>query len=43
MGRAGVGGLGVAGTLVVLAVGYFFGIDVTPLVQGLDQGGFKVW
>ncbi|MEQ3642860.1 MAG: neutral zinc metallopeptidase [Paracoccus sp. (in: a-proteobacteria)] len=39
MGRAGVGGLGVAGTLVVLAVGYFFGIDVTPLVQGLDQGG----
>ncbi|WP_405405547.1 neutral zinc metallopeptidase [Paracoccus sp. Ld10] len=39
MGRAGVGGLGVAGTLVVLAVGYFFGIDVTPLVQGMDQGG----
>lgn len=35
MGRAG--GIGIAGTLVVLAVGYFFGIDVTPLVQGLDQ------
>ncbi len=27
------------GDLVVLAVGYFFGIDVTPLVQGMDQGG----
>ncbi|CAM3149192.1 neutral zinc metallopeptidase [Paracoccus nototheniae] len=37
MGRA-AGGIGIAGTLVVLAVGYFFGIDVTPLVQGMDQG-----
>ncbi|WP_108501667.1 neutral zinc metallopeptidase [Paracoccus indicus] len=36
MGRAG--GIGIAGTLVVLAVGYFFGIDVTPLVQGMDGG-----
>lgn len=35
MGRAG--GIGIAGTLVVLAVGYFFGVDVTPLVQGLDR------
>ncbi|MEE2862257.1 MAG: neutral zinc metallopeptidase [Pseudomonadota bacterium] len=35
MGRAG--GIGIAGTLVVLAVGYFFGIDVTPVVQALDQ------
>ncbi len=36
MGRAG--GIGIAGTLVVLAVGYFFGIDVSPLVQGMDGG-----
>jgi predicted metalloprotease len=36
MGRAG--GIGVVGTLIVLGVGYFFGIDVTPLVQGLDGG-----
>ena len=35
MGRAG--GIGIAGTLVVLVVGYFFGIDVTPVVQALDQ------
>ncbi|WP_265500727.1 KPN_02809 family neutral zinc metallopeptidase [Paracoccus beibuensis] len=35
MGRAG--GVGIAGTLIILAVGYFFGVDVTPLVQGLDQ------
>ncbi|TJZ93711.1 hypothetical protein FA743_00060 [Paracoccus gahaiensis] len=35
MGRAG--GIGIAGTLVVLAVGYFFGIDVSPLVQGASQ------
>ncbi|TGN62006.1 hypothetical protein E4L95_08335 [Paracoccus liaowanqingii] len=35
MGRAG--GIGIAGTLVVLGVGYFFGIDVSPLVQGMGQ------
>jgi len=35
MGAAG--GLGIAGTLVVLAVGYFFGIDVRPLVEGMDR------
>ena len=28
------GGIGIVGLLIVLAVGYFFGIDVTPLVQG---------
>ncbi len=39
MGRAGVGGLGVAGTWWCWRSAYFFGIDVTPLVQGLDQGG----
>ena len=31
-GRAG--GLGIVGLLVVLAIGYFTGIDVTPLLQG---------
>ena len=37
-GRAGAaGGIGVVGLLVVLAVGYFTGIDVTPLVQGAGQ------
>ncbi|MDN5569464.1 MAG: neutral zinc metallopeptidase, partial [Paracoccus sp. (in: a-proteobacteria)] len=36
MGRAG--GIGIVGTLIVLGVGYFFGIDVTPLVQGMDGG-----
>ncbi len=35
-GRAG-GGLGIVGLLVVLGLGYFLGIDVTPLLQG--QGG----
>lgn len=34
----GAGGIGVVGMLVVLAVGYFFGIDISPVVQGLDQG-----
>ena len=32
-GRAGIGGIGL---LVVLAIGYFAGIDVTPLLQGQD-------
>ncbi len=31
---AGAGGLGIGGLLVVLAVGWFFGIDVTPLLSG---------
>lgn len=31
-GRAG--GIGIAGVLVVLAIGYFTGIDVTPLLTG---------
>lgn len=35
--RAG-GGLGIVGMLVVLGLGLFFGIDVTPFLQG--QGGF---
>lgn len=38
MGAAGAGGLGIVGTLAVLAIGYFFGIDVSPIVRELDQG-----
>jgi predicted metalloprotease len=37
MSVAGGGGIGIVGLLVVLGIGYFFGIDVTPLLQG--QGG----
>lgn len=42
--RRGRGGASVArlsgvALLAVLAIGYFAGIDVTPLLQGLDQGG----
>ncbi len=33
-GKAGIGGIGL---LVVLALGYFTGIDVTPLLQGQSQ------
>ncbi|MFW2588746.1 neutral zinc metallopeptidase [Sagittula sp. SSi028] len=33
-GGAAVGGLGVGGVLIVLAIGYFTGIDVTPLLNG---------
>lgn len=36
MGTAGAGGLGVIGTLVVLAVGWFFGVDISPLVGGMQ-------
>lgn len=28
------GGLGIVGVLVILAIGYFLGVDVTPLLQG---------
>lgn len=38
MGSAGVGGIGLVGMLVVLAVGYFFGVDISPLVGGMEQG-----
>ncbi len=38
MGIAGGGGLSLIGILIVLGVGYFFGIDVTPLLQGTGVG-----
>ncbi|WP_295044238.1 neutral zinc metallopeptidase [uncultured Paracoccus sp.] len=38
MGAAGAGGVGVVGMLAILAFGYFFGIDISPIVQGMDQG-----
>ena len=37
MGATGAGGIGVVGTLVVLAVGYFFGVDITPVLRQIDQ------
>lgn len=36
---AGIGGIGL---LAVLAIGYFLGIDVTPLLNGGAQGGGEV-
>lgn len=36
-GMGAAGGIGIVGTLVVLAVGYFFGVDVSPIVRELDQ------
>ena len=33
----GIGGIGGVGLLVVLAVGYFTGVDVTPLLDGAQQ------
>ncbi len=33
-GGAGIGGLGVGGVLLVLAIGYFTGVDVTPFLTG---------
>lgn len=38
IGSAGAGGIGVVGLLVVLAVGYFFNIDISPIVGSMDQG-----
>ena len=35
---ARAGGMGIVGVLAVLAVGYFFGIDISPIVGALDQG-----
>ncbi|KGJ07929.1 KPN_02809 family neutral zinc metallopeptidase [Paracoccus sphaerophysae] len=37
MGTSGVGGIGLVGMLIVLAVGYFFGVDISPLVGGMSQ------
>ncbi|WP_299566510.1 neutral zinc metallopeptidase [uncultured Sulfitobacter sp.] len=36
-GIGGKGGLGLVGVLAVLAIGYFTGIDVSPLLQGGGQ------
>ena len=37
MTASGAGGMGVVGMLVVLAVGYFLGIDISPLVSAIDD------
>lgn len=43
MGIGRAGGLGLGGMLAVLAIGYFFGIDITPILNGgggsVSQGG----
>lgn len=39
MGRAGAGGIGIVGMLAVLAVGYFLGIDISPIVGGMEGAG----
>ena len=36
-GGGGKGGLGLVGVLAVLAIGYFTGIDVSPLLNGGGQ------
>lgn len=37
-GRGGaIGGLGIGGVLLVLAIGYFTGIDVSPILNGAPQ------
>lgn len=38
MGSAGTGSIGIVGVLAVLAFGYFFGIDISPIVRELDGG-----
>lgn len=37
MGSSGAGSIGLVGMLAVLAFGYFFGIDISPLVQQTSQ------
>lgn len=39
MGAGRAGGLGLGGVVLVLLVGYFFGIDVTPLLNGTGLSG----
>lgn len=38
----GVGGVSVVGVLAIFAASYFFGIDISPIVRQLDQGGQEV-
>lgn len=44
MGGGAVGGIGGLGLIAVLAIGYFLGVDVSPLVQDVSvpQGGGEV-
>ncbi|MFD1796266.1 hypothetical protein FQV27_01115 [Paracoccus aurantiacus] len=37
MGVSGAGGMGIVGMLAVLAFGYFFGIDISPVVNSVSQ------
>jgi len=46
MSATGVGGIGGVGLVVILLVGYFLGVDVTPLLQGggsaVQSGGGEI-
>lgn len=37
-GPARAGGIGIVGMLAVLAFGYFFGVDISPVVEQIDSG-----
>lgn len=37
MGASGAGGIGLVGMLVVLGVGYFFGVDISPIVGAIEN------
>lgn len=39
MGSGGVAGIGGIGALVIVLIGYFLGVDVTPLLQGAQGAG----
>lgn len=38
-GRAATGGIGIVGLIIILGLGWIFGIDVTPLLTGGSGGG----
>lgn len=39
MSGGAIGGIGLIGTLIVLAVGWLFNVDISPIVGALDDGG----
>lgn len=40
-GAASAGGIGGVGVIAILVIGYFLGIDVTPLLNDASQGGIS--
>ena len=41
-GGVSVGGAGGLGVLAIVVIGYFLGVDLTPLLNGMDQGSGPV-